>query len=259
MDSLVIPISYWSYWANVVYILGMFGYLTIDTINYIFKSFNESLSCFVYVFLAILFVIDAALYTIDWYMYAVKSRQNRNEPIQYEAESVACLFQNLGSYFYLISALLAFNKGQFMKNILLFNLIGINAFLIESGFIFLGWRISFRRKPSTNPKRGCVPQDVYMWAFIMYTVASLIYLFATTLAHRLYTNLNIVNPTSVLILQMLGDLVYLFDAYLYYECWQRDKQDYDMNTERQRLLALNLVKQLVTDNFNSDIKTDENK
>ncbi|CAF2401885.1 unnamed protein product [Rotaria sp. Silwood2] len=259
MDSLVVPISYWSYWANVVYILGMFGYLTIDTINYIFKSFNESFSCFIYVFLAILFVIDAALYTIDWYMYAIKFRQNKNEPIEYEAELVACLFQNLGSYFYLISALLAFNKSRFVKEILLYNLIGINAFLMESGFIFLGWRISFRRKPSTNPKRGCVPQDVYMWAFIMYTVASLIYLCATTLAYRIYTTLNIVNPNGVLILQMLGDLVYLFDAYLYYECWKRDKQDYDMNTERQRLIALNLVKQLATENLNYDIKTDDNE
>ncbi|CAF1097991.1 unnamed protein product [Rotaria sordida] len=259
MDLSVVPISYWSYWANVIYILGMFGYLTIDTINYIFKSFNESLSYFIYVFLAILFVIDATLYTIDWYMYAVKLRQNKDEAIQYEAELVACLLQNLGSYFYLISALLAFNKSQFTKIILLFNLIGINAFLIESGFIFLGWRISFRRKPSTNPKRGCVPQDVYMWAFIIYTLASLIYLCATTLAYRLYMNLNIVNSNGVLILQMLGDLVYLFDAYLYYECWQRDKEDHDRDTERQRLIALNLVKQSTIENFNPDKKTDDNK
>ena len=89
----------------------------------------------------------------------------------------------------------------------------------------------------------------------MNTVAGLIYLCATTLAYRLYMNLNIVNPNAVVILQMLGDLVYLFDAYLYYECWQRDKQEYDANTERQNLIKLNLVKQLTPEKLD----TDENK
>jgi hypothetical protein len=160
MPSSAVPVLYWNYWANVVYILGMFGYLTIDTINYIFTSFNNNLSCSVYVFLAILFVIDASLYTIDWYMYAVKLRENKDGPIQHRCEFVACIFQNLGCYFYLIGALLAFDKTRFMGTVLLFNFIGICAFLIESICTFLGWRFSFQRKPSTNPKRGCVPQVI---------------------------------------------------------------------------------------------------
>ena len=108
MRSSVVPTLYWSYWANVVYIIGMIGYLTIDTISYIFISLNNTISFIIYIFLAILFVIDAVLYTIDWYMYAVKLRENKDEPIQYRSEFVACIFQNLGSYFYLIGALLTF-------------------------------------------------------------------------------------------------------------------------------------------------------
>jgi hypothetical protein len=57
---------------------------------------------------------------------------------------------------------------------------------------------------------------------------------------------------------MMGDLIYLFDAYLYYDGWQRDKQEYDANTERQKLIELNLVKQLTTDNVNNAMKNDEN-
>jgi hypothetical protein len=91
-----------------------------------------------------------------------------------------------------------------------------------------------------------------MWAHIMNTVAGLIYLCATTLAYRLYTNLKVVYPNGVVILYILGDLFYLFDAYLYYECWQRDTQDYETNTERQKLIKLNLVKQLTTENLPVD-------
>ncbi|CAM4749610.1 unnamed protein product [Rotaria magnacalcarata] len=259
MDSPIVPIYYWNYWATVIYIVGMFGYLAIDTSNYLFEVFDDSFSCFVYAFLAILFVIDAALYTIDWYVSAIRSPNDNNEPIQCQAEFVACLFQNLGSYCYLISALLTFNKSQYMGTVLLFNLIGIVAFLIESGFTFLEWYISCRRKPSTNPKRGCVFQDVYLWAHILYAAATLIYLCATTLAYRFYTNLNLVNVRSVVILQILGDLVYLCDAYLYYKGWREDKQEYDRNTERQKLTELNFINQSTPENFNVDLHTNDNK
>ncbi len=98
-----------------------------------------------------------------------------------------------------------------------------------------------------------------MWAHVMNIIAGVIYLCATTLAYRLYISDKVVNPNGVLILQMIGDLVYLFDAYLYYDGWQRDKEEYDVNTERQKLMELNLVKQLTTENINNDIKTDEYK
>jgi hypothetical protein len=98
-----------------------------------------------------------------------------------------------------------------------------------------------------------------MWAHLLNIIAGVIYLIATTLAYRLYVNYNVISPNGVVILQMIGDLVYLFDAYLYYDCWQRDKQEYDANTERKKLIELNLVKQLTTDNLSNEMKIDENK
>jgi hypothetical protein len=93
----------------------------------------------------------------------------------------------------------------------------------------------------------------------MNIIASVIYLCATTLAYRLYMNSKVINSNGVLIIQMMGDFIYLFDAYLYYDCWQRDKREYDANTERQKLMELNLVKQLTTDNVNNAMKNDENE
>lgn len=89
-----------------------------------------------------------------------------------------------------------------------------------------------------------------MWAHMMNIIAGVVYLCSTTLAYRFYLSYKIVNPNGVLILQMIGDLLYLFDAYLYYDCWKRDKQEYDANTERQKLIELNLVKELTTENVN---------
>lgn len=160
MRSSLAPTLYWNYWANVIYILGMFGYLTIDTITYMLPTFHNTFSVNIYIFLAVIFVFDAILYTIDWYVYTVKLRENEGQPIENRAELVACIFLNLGSYFYLIGALLSFNRTRFIEQILIFNFIGILVFLIEAGLTFLGWRISLRKRPTANPKRGCVPQVI---------------------------------------------------------------------------------------------------
>lgn len=98
-----------------------------------------------------------------------------------------------------------------------------------------------------------------MWAHVFNIIAGVFYLCSTTLAYRLYVNHKVVNVTGVLILQMTGDLLYLFDAYLYYDCWQRDKQEYDANTERQKLIELNLVKQLTTEHLDDGRKPDEKR
>jgi len=152
------PTLLWGYWANIVYIIGMIGYLTIDTISYMFVSLNNTISYIIYIFLAIIFIIDAVLYTIDWYMYAIKLRKTKNEPIQYRFEFLACIFQNLGSYFYLIGALLNFDKIRLIKKILLFNFLGIISFLIESILTLFGWIILYRKKSSNNRKNNCTIQ-----------------------------------------------------------------------------------------------------
>ena len=77
----------------------------------------------------------------------------------------------------------------------------------------------------------------------MNLMGAVIYLCATTLAYRLYRDYRIVDVNAVLILHMLGDLIYLFDAYLYYDTWQCDREKYDANVERQQLIELQLSKQ----------------
>ena len=158
MRPSVLPPLYWSYWANVLFILGMFGYLTLDTLSYLSFSTEPNLIAMVYTFLALLFVIDAVFYTIDWYMYAVEYRENTEQPIHYRGELVACIFQNIGSQCYFIGSLFGFNRTRFMKEFLLLTFIGILAFLLESGFTFLGWLVTFKRRPTSSPRYTCSSQ-----------------------------------------------------------------------------------------------------
>ena len=91
----------------------------------------------------------------------------------------------------------------------------------------------------------------------MNVVGAAIYLCATTLAYRLYADYRIVHVNAVLILHMLGDLIYLFDAYLYYDSWQYDRERYEANVERQQLIELQLGKQLNVARSAGSMTTDE--
>ena len=89
-------------------------------------------------------------------------------------------------------------------------------------------------------------------------MGSLIYLFATTLAYRFYVAYGIVNSNPIFILQMLGDLIYLFDAYLYYDCWKQDEKEMRRNNEREKLIELRLAQQFFTlEDVDSDTKRNE--
>lgn len=155
MHSSIVRALLWGYWANIVYIIGMIGYLTIDVISYAYLSLNTKISSIIYVVLAIVFIIDAVLYTIDWYMYAVKLRTDKSQPIKYRSELFACIFQNLGSIFYFIGAALAFAKTRMIETRLLFSLMGIFTLLIESILTITGWFILCRRNTSKTLKDSC--------------------------------------------------------------------------------------------------------
>lgn len=212
MHSLLVSTLLWGYWANIVYIIGMIGYLTIDIISYTYISLQNTISYIIYIFLAIIFVIDAVLYTIDWYISAIKLRTKLNEPKQYRSDLFACIFQNLGSYFYLISALLNFNKILMIKKTFLFNFLGIISFLIESILTLFGWFIFSQRNSSNNLK------NTSFWAHILNIIANFIYLCSIILAYYFYITHKDIN--IALIVQIFGDIVYLLDAYLYHRCWQ---------------------------------------
>jgi len=85
----------------------------------------------------------------------------------------------------------------------------------------------------------------------MNIIPNLIYLYSIILAYYFYRVHKIINPNTILIVQIFGDFVYLFDAYLYHECWQRDKEEFDVNTERQSLNKFYLK------NLDQNIKNNE--
>lgn len=153
-EEIVVDL-FWGYWANIFYIFGMFGYLTMDTLMFLTVSMETRLISFVYTFLGVILLVDAILYSIDWFTYAVKSRENDDVPIEFRSEFVACCFHYLGSFGYLIGSLTSFNRSDFFNVFLLLNFLGSLAFLFESAFTFLGWIITLKRNKTKNPKRSC--------------------------------------------------------------------------------------------------------
>ncbi|CAF0866775.1 unnamed protein product [Didymodactylos carnosus] len=213
---------FWNYWANIVYILGSIGYMFMNLFCLVFCINKFVYASFVlYVILAILFVIDAILYTIDWYTYAVLLRKSKNIPINYKAEFTACIFQILGSYCYLLGAILAENKTKYMPKILALNVAGIFSLVLEATFTIVGWQITLKNKTYFN--RGCCAQDIYLWAHVLNLTADLIYLLATIIAVLRFQMDLIRYPATVQLLQIIGDIVYVVDSLLYMRCYMREK------------------------------------
>ena len=154
MRSSIVPVLLWSYWANLIYLFGMVGYLLIDTLYPFVFSSSSTLVSSIYLFLTILFIVDALLYTIDWYFYAVKLRKNPDDPIEYRCEFFACVFQTVGSVFYFLGALFAFGQRSWSERSLLMNLFGIIALLIESLLTLAGWWVVHRRTELVHPDNG---------------------------------------------------------------------------------------------------------
>ena len=90
-------------------------------------------------------------------------------------------------------------------------------------------------------------------------IAASVYLCATALAYRFYIDYGLVESNAVLILQMLGDLLYLFDAYLYYDCWLRDEQEYELHNERQQLIELRLANGFLRDKTGANTTTNDHE
>ena len=69
-------------------------------------------------------------------------------------------------------------------------------------------------------------------------LANLIYLCATSSAFHLTVNQNDSIGRGIILLQIIGDLIYLVDAYLYHLCWKIEKREYDDHTERENLVKI---------------------
>ena len=122
---------WWYSVANILYALGSLGYLTINIVNLIDRQTIESLVTYIIlVILAIVFIIDALLYTADW----IEQRTTKTW-----RELIACLLNIIGSILYLIGATVFRNEKTSTSNLtnignipaFVFNILEMLAYLAE--------------------------------------------------------------------------------------------------------------------------------
>ncbi|CAF0950385.1 unnamed protein product [Didymodactylos carnosus] len=232
MRILQISPLFWNYWASVVYILGSISYMFMDSFCLIFSVDNYA-SFVIYIILANLFVIDAILYAIDWYTYAILLRKHKNDLINYRSELIACIFQHFGSYCYLLGAILALDKTKYMAKILILNIIGIFSLVLEAIFTIIGWQISLRTSTYLSHKHFV--HDIYFWGHTLNLTASLMYLLATILAGIFFRMKSIKYSLIVQLLQIIGDIIYVVDSFVYMGCYMEDKRSIEENREKESI------------------------
>ncbi|CAF1269851.1 unnamed protein product [Didymodactylos carnosus] len=227
--------------ANVVYIVGMIGYLIIDIVGIVNSKTIESTPFYiVYVLLAIMFVIDAILYTLNWYVNAIHLRKNRSDPINNKIELVACLFNLIGSIIYLLGAITTTQTNNAnastttitttvstptFSNIPSFvlNIIGMLSLTVESILTIVNWKKNFK------PNNKLFLKNVEFWAHLLNLIGNLVYLIAhivqpiVTVISSFTTSLlsQLINNIFIIIrpIQVAGDFIYLIDSILYTLVW----------------------------------------
>lgn len=211
---------WWYSAANILYVLGSLGYLGINIANLIDRNTVESsVTYIILIILAIIFVIDALLYTADWIeQRATKKRR----------ELIACILNVIGSILYLIGATVFKNEKTStttnftnISNIpsFVFNIIGMLAFLAES-------ILNFFAPPVSKKVSKC---SVEFFANLLNLLGNLTYLIAhiiqpivSFLASITTDALNKITDLIFIIIrpiQIGGDIIYTIDAILYIIVW----------------------------------------
>lgn len=199
-DFFRTPDLFWSFWANVVFTLGMIGYLVIDGLDYMNPN-ALSLSLFnsIYVVLAAVFIFDSSAQLFS--IYKTPSSTQR-----YYVMVVSCVFDAIGSDAYFLGALFEATAFTTSKTVWLFNTVGVCGFVIGAAINML--------------TRGS--SIFYSWANILNLLGALLYLLATII--------TIVPATNIIII--IGDVVYIIDAVLYIICWFSDRQSATVPAEQ---------------------------
>ncbi|CAF0814372.1 unnamed protein product [Adineta ricciae] len=210
---------WWCSAANILYAIGSLGYLAVNIVNLIDRTTVESSATYiVLVLLAILFVIDALLYTADWFEQRATKKCR---------ELFACTLNIVGSVLYLVGATVFKNKTGSTNNFtnatdipaFVFNIVGMLAFLGESILSFFAPRVT--KKPSK-----C---SVEFFAHLLNFLGNLTYLCAhvvqpiiSFLASHTTQYLNKLTDIIFIIIrpiQIGGDIIYVIDAILYIIVW----------------------------------------
>jgi hypothetical protein len=210
---------WWYSAANILYALGSLGYLAVNITTLIDPNTGESLIIYsIFVFLAIVFVIDALLYTADWIeQRATKKRR----------ELIGCILNIVGSILYLIGAILFKNttiSTNDFTNIsdiptFVFNIVGMLAFVAESILNF------FTPRVSNNPSKCSVEYFAHilnLFGNLIYLTAHIVQPIITFIASFSTDFLNNITDFIFIIISPIeigGDVIYIIDAILYMIVW----------------------------------------
>ena len=198
---------FWSFWANLLFIFGMIGYLMMDLIDYVYPITNaSSMRNPLYVFLAALFVINATLH-----LFLVLSMNPHVK--RYRTLLCTCFLDQLGSYAYLLGAIF-FTLDALSANLIwLCNTIGVAAFVLAAT---VNMTISGASHTS-------------IWADHLNFLGSLFYLLAVVVTQLPLTK----------IIVLFGDSVYLICSILYFFCWFEERHVLIEMSDEENLLMNN--------------------
>jgi hypothetical protein len=183
---------FWSFWANILFIFGMSGYLFMDICDYIHADiFNVSLTNIIYIILASIFVINSTLqFFVIYYMNTNNQR--------YYTMILSCIFDKLGSHAYLLGAIFTATNFTKINTIWTLNTIGVCGFVIGAAINLM------------------IPGTTFMsiWADYFNLLGSLFYLLAIIITRMPLTQM----------IAIFGDFIYLIDSFLYMICWFQDRR-----------------------------------
>ncbi|UJR35508.1 hypothetical protein I4U23_028262 [Adineta vaga] len=196
---------FWSFWANFIFLFGMTGYLLMDGLDYMRPTaINSTLSSWIYVFLAAIFVVNSTFQILS--IYHINSSTHR-----YYIMVLSAIFDKIGSVAYFFGALFVATAFTSSKTIWTCNIVGISLFAVAALVNMM--------------VRGT--SMFYSWANILNLLGSLSYVLAAFL--------TLVPVTQIIII--VGDIIYLVDAILYIICWFSDRQSALLQGEETLLVT----------------------
>jgi hypothetical protein len=189
-----------SFWANILFIFGMIGYLIMDTLDYLHKNlFNSFSTNIIYIILAIIIVINSTL------QFFVIYHMNQHTQ-RYYTIILSCIFDEIGSHAYLIGAILTTIAMTKTNIIWKLNTLGVCGFVIGAAINMM--------IPGMN--------KISIWADYLNLLGSLFYLLAILITRVPLTQMIVI----------LGDIIYLIDSFLYMICWFQERRWFIMHKEQ---------------------------
>eukprot|EP00698_Gefionella_okellyi_P004672 TRINITY_DN14276_c0_g1_i1.p1 TRINITY_DN14276_c0_g1~~TRINITY_DN14276_c0_g1_i1.p1 ORF type:complete len:254 (-),score=52.21 TRINITY_DN14276_c0_g1_i1:51-812(-) len=228
----------WYLWGNFFYVVGMIGYVAADFVGAFVRMTGRE-AFLLYLFLAAVFVLDGLLYTMDWYSKAVRERQENANHMMWDSEFVASMMNILGALGFLLASVFYIQTSEYARIERVSNLVAMVAYVLESLFSLRAWY----RTVGSEANRGCVPEDVFMWANLLNVLPSGIYLAAQVTGLVLDVRGNDPHEIFQMVrrIQVGGDILYLIDSVLYCVCWRRERREQaEQEEEGRRMFTIRL-------------------